>query len=380
MAILRIWDEASQSYQEVPALVGLKGDKGDKGDTGPQGPQGERGEAGPQGPAGPQGEKGDTGAQGPRGDTGPAGPQGERGEAGPQGEKGEPGTSPVINGITGDLAVAGGDMISVSSDQETKTITVSAAVTPEDIGAAALEGGNGFSGVQIFTDGRTSAGYGQSTVLIDTGGLSNVPGLKIQNQGNGDTGIAIGGASGSVEAFKNGDTFNTSYVNKHCEFSARGGAYAGNTPQIFKFSRSGCGTGKATLAIQNEADQTGDSLRILDAAGEALFSIDNTGAVGLPGVSGMLKCADGKVAQATAGTDYVAPSQLADYMIGSGELSGWKYQQWNSGKYECWKTTSEMTLTDVGPWGSLYSKYILPPLYFFQGDPQHFCNTGSSVW
>lgn len=40
MAILRIWDEASQSYQEVSALVGPKGDKGDKGDTGDAGPNG----------------------------------------------------------------------------------------------------------------------------------------------------------------------------------------------------------------------------------------------------------------------------------------------------------------------------------------------------
>ena len=67
MAILRIWDEASQSYQEVPALVGLKGDKGDKGDTGPQGPQGNPGADGAQGPAGADGQDGQDGAQGPAG-------------------------------------------------------------------------------------------------------------------------------------------------------------------------------------------------------------------------------------------------------------------------------------------------------------------------
>ena len=38
MAILRIWDEASQSYKEVAALVGPKGDKGDTGAQGPAGP------------------------------------------------------------------------------------------------------------------------------------------------------------------------------------------------------------------------------------------------------------------------------------------------------------------------------------------------------
>ena len=65
MAILRIWDEASQSYQEVPALVGLKGDKGDKGDTGPQGPQGNPGADGAQGPAGADGAQGSQGPAGP---------------------------------------------------------------------------------------------------------------------------------------------------------------------------------------------------------------------------------------------------------------------------------------------------------------------------
>ena len=41
MPILRIWDEASQSYQDIPALVG------------PQGPAGADGAPGEQGPAGP---------------------------------------------------------------------------------------------------------------------------------------------------------------------------------------------------------------------------------------------------------------------------------------------------------------------------------------
>lgn len=53
MAILRIWDEASQSYKEIPALVGPKGDKGDTGAQGPAGADGQDGQDGAQGPAGP---------------------------------------------------------------------------------------------------------------------------------------------------------------------------------------------------------------------------------------------------------------------------------------------------------------------------------------
>lgn len=53
MAILRIWDEASQSYKEIPALVGPKGDKGDTGAQGPAGADGQDGQDGAQGLAGP---------------------------------------------------------------------------------------------------------------------------------------------------------------------------------------------------------------------------------------------------------------------------------------------------------------------------------------
>lgn len=53
MAILRIWDEDSQSYKEIPALVGPKGDKGDTGAQGPAGADGQDGQDGAQGPAGP---------------------------------------------------------------------------------------------------------------------------------------------------------------------------------------------------------------------------------------------------------------------------------------------------------------------------------------
>ena len=50
MPILRIWDEESQSYQEIAALVG------------------------PQGPAGADGAPGQDGADGAPGEQGPAGP------------------------------------------------------------------------------------------------------------------------------------------------------------------------------------------------------------------------------------------------------------------------------------------------------------------
>lgn len=50
MAILKIWDEATQSYKSIPAI------KGERGEVGPQGPQGPQGEQGPKGDKGDQGE------------------------------------------------------------------------------------------------------------------------------------------------------------------------------------------------------------------------------------------------------------------------------------------------------------------------------------
>lgn len=47
MAILRIWDEASQSYQEIPTLVGPQGPAGQPGQDGADGAPGEQGPAGP---------------------------------------------------------------------------------------------------------------------------------------------------------------------------------------------------------------------------------------------------------------------------------------------------------------------------------------------
>lgn len=64
MSILKLWDEASQTWVSVPAI---------------QGPQGETGPAGATGPQGPQGETGATGATGPQGPTGSTGPQGDPG-------------------------------------------------------------------------------------------------------------------------------------------------------------------------------------------------------------------------------------------------------------------------------------------------------------
>lgn len=47
MAILRIWDEASQQYQDVPALVGPQGPQGPQGAQGPAGADGSPGSPGP---------------------------------------------------------------------------------------------------------------------------------------------------------------------------------------------------------------------------------------------------------------------------------------------------------------------------------------------
>ena len=57
MPILRIWDEESQSYQEIAALVGPQGPAGADGAPGQDGAEGAQG---PQGPAGPNEVSGTT--------------------------------------------------------------------------------------------------------------------------------------------------------------------------------------------------------------------------------------------------------------------------------------------------------------------------------
>ena len=131
MAILRIWDEASQSYKEIPALVGPKGDKGDTGAQGPAGADGQDGQAATiQVGATTTGEPGtnatvtNSGTSSaavfdfvvPRGAQGPAGADGAQGPAGPAGPN-EVGVATATsfngllkgNGSTVAQAVAGTD-------------------------------------------------------------------------------------------------------------------------------------------------------------------------------------------------------------------------------------------------------------------------------
>ena len=131
MAILRIWDEDSQSYKEVAALVGPKGDKGDTGAPGPAGADGQDGQAATiQVGATTTGEPGtnatvtNSGTSSaavfdfvvPRGAQGPAGADGAQGPAGPAGPN-EVGVATATsfngllkgNGSTVAQAVAGED-------------------------------------------------------------------------------------------------------------------------------------------------------------------------------------------------------------------------------------------------------------------------------
>ena len=145
MAILRIWDEASQSYKEIPALVGPKGDKGDTGAQGPAGADGQDGQAATiQVGATTTGEPGtnatvtNSGTSSaavfdfvvPRGAQGPAGADGAQGPAGPAGPN-EVGVATATsfngllkgNGSTVAQAVAGEDYANASHNQAASTIT-----------------------------------------------------------------------------------------------------------------------------------------------------------------------------------------------------------------------------------------------------------------
>ena len=90
--------------------TGPQGEKGDTGATGAEGPKGATGDTGPKGEPGEKGEKGekgDTGAQGPKGDPGETGPQGQtgpQGPAGPQGPKGDTGSGFVVKGYYGSVS------------------------------------------------------------------------------------------------------------------------------------------------------------------------------------------------------------------------------------------------------------------------------------
>lgn len=103
----------------------------------------------------------------------------------------------------------------------------------------------------------------------------------------------------------------------------------------------------------------------LEVAWPAYFEGDVT----IGSFNGLLKGTSGKVSQALSGTDYVSPSQLGDYVIAQGTSGIWKYQKWNSGKYECWGQADMGELTDVGPWGSMYydrSPTVYYPITFIE--------------
>jgi hypothetical protein len=107
---------------------------GATGPLGVPGPTGSQGQPGPQGIPGPQGSQGQPGPQGPQGQAGPQGVAGAQGSQGPPGPAqngfltiGVPsGTSPVAESPNDALTLAQGGIISISGNQGTDTVTISA--------------------------------------------------------------------------------------------------------------------------------------------------------------------------------------------------------------------------------------------------------------
>ena len=151
------------------------------------------------------------------------------------------------------------------------------------------------------------------------------------------------------------------------------------------------------MSILRVKDDQGNYVEIPAIKGEPGASgvIDATTESAL---TGLLKGAGGHIAPAVAGTDYVAPADMAakqnkitasgllkgdgaggitaavigtdyapaiDYIVDQGTSGIWYYRKWNSGVAECWGTQTNVSGT-FADWGNIYS-YDIPSVSFPSG-------------
>ena len=242
---------------DLGSVVGPKGEKGDTGAAGPQGqagPKGDKGETGATGPKGDPGEQGPQGQAGPKGEkgeTGATGPKGDPGEQGPQGETGPQGT-PGEKGDKGDTGAQGpkGDPGETGPKGETGAT-----------GPAGPTGPKGDTGSGFVVKGY----YGSASALQ----------TSVQSPAAGD---AYGVGTTAPYDIYIYDGVTNAWVNNGPMQGAKG-----------------------DKGDKGEQGQTGPQ-------GEAGPNEITTGTD--TEIAGLMKGADGKVAQAVAGEDYLPGSAL----------------------------------------------------------------------
>lgn len=358
---------------------GDQGDKGDTGATGETGPQGPKGETGPQGPKGdtgagflvldyyttledleqavPSPNVGDAygvgsaepydiyiygetsgwvnngplqGAKGDKGDQGPQGPKGDTGETGPagaDGQPGEPGADGEDGGYYQPAVDASGNLTWAASKSGMPDIAVANIKGPQGPagadgapGPAGADGAPGEPGEDGATFTPSVAANGDISWTNDKG-LSNpttvnIKGPKGDKGDKGDTGDAgpqgpqgPAGADGAPGA--KGETGATGAP------GADGENGATFTPSVsaegmLSWSNDQGLPNPASISIKGPAGADGQdgAQGPQGPAGpnEVSTSTDSS-------ITGLLKGADGKVAQAVAGEDYEAAGSAAAVQV-----------------------------------------------------------------
>ena len=347
---------------------GEKGEKGEKGDTGAQGPKGDTGETGPQGqtgpqgPEGPQGPKGDTGsgfvvkgyygsvsalqasvknpevgdaygvgaaapydiyiydgvtkawvnngpmqgAKGDKGDPGEQGPKGEPGDTGPAGANGTDGITPSI-GENGNWYLGTTDTGKPSRGEKGDKGDPGAKGDPGEQGPKGETGAPGEQGPKGEPGDTGPAGASGTDGITPTIGengnwyLGTTDTGKPSRGEKGDPGAA--GAKGDQgEQGPRGETGATGAEGPAGKTPVKGTDYF---TEADKQEIASAAAGLVDLSgKQNKITASG----ILQGDGNGNISAAETmqtSAVPIP--VGIIKGANGNLAQAEAGTDYMAP-------------------------------------------------------------------------
>ena len=141
--------------------------------------------------------------------------------------------------------------------------------------SAKLSESNTFLAPQTISDKRTSAGYGSSTFIIDSNGLTNVPAIELKNQGEGISGMRIAYKSGGSAEFGNitGGSMHFGSVNRPFVFTENNQAYASGP--AFTFERTNVPAVQDSIRINANTAVTGYEFCIYEAR-KFLFGIEGT--------------------------------------------------------------------------------------------------------
>ena len=332
-------------------LGNVRGPQGEPGATGPQGPQGERGEVGPQGP---QGVKGDAGP------TGPAGPNQVTVDTNTDITgllKGSGGK--VVQAVAGtDYAAASAGIKSIGSGADLNDIVmpgiystsgVNVLNAPPELSLASRQTlievvyWSGMTYQRIWTDPgnkcyyRTRSGGTWGSWYSSVSASTSIASGSLLKMNGGNISAATAGtdyatADMGIQTLTGTVDFNS--ITAPGIYRIEKGATWRNGPLEDAYGNFISGSECILIVCTVESSTYCVSQRLINRNVTAYREGDQ------PGTTWLVWS--------------VSPSRLGDYVIQRGTSGLWTYQKWNSGKYECWGKTSEMTLTDVGPWGTLY--------------------------